>query len=343
MADYIDYQPLFAGFGMTLPSVNQLIGCWQEPHRYYHTEKHLQFLLGKIQELYNASKVDDREKQILLMAAFFHDAVYDPRATDNEVQSAHLFENLTKPHRDTAAIRQLILDTQQHIPSNPLSALFIELDMWIVTHSSFEELLQWENEIFKEYQFVDYSLYKKGRIAFLENCIRNYPQNQHNLQNLVSYLLYHRPNIGIYAGSFSPLHNGHLNILEKAERIFDKVIVARGINPEKEGHPTNLPPPQSILRYRQTENFKGLLTDYVTEKEKDATITLVRGLRNGDDLAYEVNQLRFMEDMKPGLKVVFIRCDKQFEHISSSAIRNLEKIRKGLGDKYLPKQEDNKL
>jgi phosphopantetheine adenylyltransferase len=41
--------------------------------------------------------------------------------------------------------------------------------------------------------------------------------------------------------------------------------------------------------------------------------------------------------MKPDLKVVFIRCDKQFEHISSSAIRNLEKINKGLGDKYLPK------
>jgi phosphopantetheine adenylyltransferase len=44
-----------------------------------------------------------------------------------------------------------------------------------------------------------------------------------------------------------------------------------------------------------------------------------------------------MEEMKPDLKVVFIRCDKQFEHISSSAIRNLEKINKGLGDKYLPK------
>jgi phosphopantetheine adenylyltransferase len=92
-----------------------------------------------------------------------------------------------------------------------------------------------------------------------------------------------------------------------------------------------------VLQFRQHEEFAGLLTDYLATKEEHADVTLVRGLRNGDDLDYEVNQLRFMEEMKPDLKVVFIRCDKQFEHISSSAIRNLEKINKGLGDKYLPK------
>jgi phosphopantetheine adenylyltransferase len=62
----------------------------------------------------------------------------------------------------------------------------------------------------------------------------------------------------------------------------------------------------------------------------------VKGLRNGDDLDYEVNQLRFMEEMYPELKVVFIQCDKEYEHISSSALRNLERIQIGLSKKYIP-------
>jgi len=207
--------------------------------------------------------------------------------------------------------------------------------MSVVTDSDFEALLTWERGIAREYQFVDYSLYKVGRISFLEHCIEAFPKNKTNLQNLVAYLKHHKPRIGIYAGSFNPFHHGHLNILEKAERIFDKIIVARGINPEKDNQLTNKRP-TGVLKYRQVEGFTGLLTDYITSKEEHADITLIRGLRNGDDLAYEVNQQRFMEDMKPNLKVVFIRCDMQFEHISSSAIRNLEKISKGLGDKYVP-------
>jgi pantetheine-phosphate adenylyltransferase len=207
--------------------------------------------------------------------------------------------------------------------------------MAIVTRSDFRTLLAWEKGIAKEYQFVDYSLYKMGRILLLEHFTKAYPENKANLQNLIGYLQHHKPQIGIYAGSFNPFHNGHLNILEKAEHIFDKVIVAQGINPEKEAASASLKK-LAVLKYRQIEHFGGLLTGYLTSKEEHADVVLVRGLRNGDDLGYEVNQLRFMEDMKPGLKVVFIRCDMQFEHISSSAIRNLEKIKEGLGNKYLP-------
>lgn len=56
----------------------------------------------------------------------------------------------------------------------------------------------------------------------------------------------------------------------------------------------------------------------------------MKGLRNGDDLDYEVNQLRFMEEMYPELKAVFIQCNKEYEHISSSSLRNLERIQIGL-------------
>ena len=114
------------------------------------------------------------------------------------------------------------------------------------------------------------------------------------------------------------------------------MIIAQGINPEKVQDNKMSVKNSPVLKYRQVETFIGLLTDYVNSKEVDAEVTVIRGLRNGDDLDYEVNQLRFMEEMKPNLKLIFINCDKQFEHISSSSIRNLERIKEGLGQKYIP-------
>jgi phosphopantetheine adenylyltransferase len=52
-------------------------------------------------------------------------------------------------------------------------------------------------------------------------------------------------------------------------------------------------------------------------------------------LAYEDNQLKFINDFKKDIDVVFFRCDEEFQHISSSAIRNLQSFRPGSGDKYL--------
>ncbi len=67
--------------------------------------------------------------------------------------------------------------------------------------------------------------------------------------------------LGIYAGSFNPIHRGHLNILQKARRVFDKVIVARGINPEK-GIAENTWP-KFIEDNYMCQSYEGLLTDYI--------------------------------------------------------------------------------
>lgn len=162
--------------------------------------------------------------------------------------------------------------------------------------------------------------------------------------------------IAIYPGSFNPFTVGHLNILNKAEAIFGKenVIIAVGINPEKitnealeairkKIYNPNLDPRVQAIKMnlpsKNAEGFIGFLTDYVWEKENNGyDVTIIKGLRNGDDLDYEVNQLRFMEEMKPDVKVIFITCDKQYEHVSSSAYRMLESVRAGAGHKYLAKE-----
>lgn len=143
--------------------------------------------------------------------------------------------------------------------------------------------------------------------------------------------------IAIYPGSFNPIHIGHINILEKAERIFGKgnVITAIGINPDKVN--TN---DKSYL-FEQDNNAKTIsqkinrnvityskfLHELVEDYEKENyNVVIIRGLRNGVDLDYEVNQMRFINDFKKDINVVYITCDQEFEHISSSAIRKIEQF-----------------
>jgi len=330
---YAPYTSLLAEYGVT--DVAHVAHAWREPHRYYHTEIHLQKLLADVATLAQQGDLTQEEKETLQVVAFFHDWVYDIKARDNEEQSAQIFMQYAHAHANALQIRDIILATKDHQANDKLGRMFCALDMRIVTHSSLAELLTWDRQIFKEYQWLDYSFYKVARLQVLDKFIHQYPENAQNLTALHDYATQFRPRVGVYAGSFNPFHFGHLNILEKAEKIFDKVIIAQGMNPEKvESGKKNVE--LQILHNRQCEPFVGFLTDYITLKEKECDLTLIRGLRNGDDLDYEINQWRFMEDMKPNLNIIFIACDQQFEHISSSAIKNLERIRKGAGEKYLP-------
>ncbi len=180
--------------------------------------------------------------------------------------------------------------------------------------------------VMTEYQKHDYSDYKAGRIQFLESFIEKNPGvNETNIRALIDYVKFRVPKIGVYAGSFNPFTKGHMNILEKSEKIFDKVIIAKGINPQKITYQKSngLEGLDNKLYYRQVEGFFGLITDYISEKSKDADITIIRGLRNGNDLDYEMNQIKFIKDFDSNIKHIFIHCDQEYEHISSSAIRKM--------------------
>src|SRR5690606_36423802 len=120
----------------------------------------------------------------------------------------------------------------------------------------------------------------------------------------------------------NPFHKGHFNVLQKAEKIFDKVIVAFGKNPDKSDL-RRFPVPQTITN-RQIEEYRGLLTTFIAGLGHD--VVVIRGLRNSTDFQYEQNQYRYLQELMPGIRIVNIFCDKEFEHISSSGIRTLERF-----------------
>lgn len=167
--------------------------------------------------------------------------------------------------------------------------------------------------------------------------------------------------LAIYPGSFNPFHIGHLNIVEKAQDIFgvDNVLVAIGNNPFKmkkekfsiskffsrifgqvKDKVSGNEAVDRALHIKnsigvETETYDTFLHEFVEKKESEGyNVVVIRGLRNGADLDYEVNQMRFINDFNKNIKVVYITCDLQYEHISSSSIRVMDSFRKGSGDRY---------
>src|SRR5438105_3900949 len=102
-------------------------------------------------------------------------------------------------------------------------------------------------------------------------------------------------NIAIYPGSFNPWHQGHEDILNKALKIFDKIIVLQGHNPAKL-EVKNKDFLLEIEKYKDRVEggfFKGLLVDAIKDFNFNA---IIRGLRNGHDLQYEMNNQYWNED-----------------------------------------------
>lgn len=150
-----------------------------------------------------------------------------------------------------------------------------------------------------------------------------------------------KPRIGLYPGSFNPFHVGHLDIVKQAANLFDRLVIAKGINPAKKGLNDTFPMPVTFLTtFRHdvditVDSYNTLLVDYIKQMETDFNVTVVRGLRNGADLEYEQNIVAFLRGMHPQIKVVAFYCDPAFRHISSQALRDIAHFSKSEYDKYV--------
>ncbi len=147
--------------------------------------------------------------------------------------------------------------------------------------------------------------------------------------------------IAIYPGSFDPITIGHLNIVRRASRIFDKVIVCVMVNAGKSTSMFSQEERADLIRRvtREIPNVevdcsRELLADYA--RRKNASI-IVKGLRAGSDFEYEFQMAQINHKLNPSLDTVFLGSEHQFMYVSSSMVRELGFYEVELTD-FLPEE-----
>lgn len=139
--------------------------------------------------------------------------------------------------------------------------------------------------------------------------------------------------VAIYPGSFDPVTNGHLDILERSKKLFDKVVCAVGVNSSK--NPLfSLEEKLDMLYHTVPEgvwidSFDGLLVDYAKKVKKDykaEQMIIVRGLRLTTDFEYE--DLMFFNNTKldSSIETIFLPSKQELLHINSGIVRDVSKM-----------------
>ena len=131
----------------------------------------------------------------------------------------------------------------------------------------------------------------------------------------------------IYPGSFDPITNGHVSIIKRAMRIFDKVIVAVSEN-ETKGPLFSLEERVSMIKTLQLEGvdvipFKGLLVDLCVEKDVSV---MIRGLRAVSDFEYELQLALVNRRMNRDVETIFLMTDYKYSFLSSSMIKDMARF-----------------
>ena len=132
--------------------------------------------------------------------------------------------------------------------------------------------------------------------------------------------------IGICPGSFDPVTLGHMDIISRACKIFDEVIVAVPVNPDKRASSTveermeMLRTVTADMENVEVDCVRGLLADYASEKHAAA---IVKGLRAISDFEYEFQMALTNKKLNPNLETLFLTAEADSMYLSSSMVREI--------------------
>jgi pantetheine-phosphate adenylyltransferase len=141
--------------------------------------------------------------------------------------------------------------------------------------------------------------------------------------------------IAIYPGTFDPITFGHIDVIERAAKIFDKIIVVIAVNSKK----VNLFSPDerlemskvslSHLQNVEVEYTDGILIDYAVSKKATA---IIRGIRTVTDYDYEMMIAMMNRKMQPDISTLFLMPHEKYSFLNSSVIREISKFGKDVSE-----------
>ncbi len=134
--------------------------------------------------------------------------------------------------------------------------------------------------------------------------------------------------VAIYPGSFDPLTNGHLSLIQRGLKMFDRLIVAITVNPKKVPL-FSLEERRELIREAcqdprvEVDSFQGLLVEYA--KQRNVNV-LIRGLRAVSDFEYEFQLANMNRKLAPGIETVFMMTGEDYFYISSQLVREVASL-----------------
>jgi pantetheine-phosphate adenylyltransferase len=137
----------------------------------------------------------------------------------------------------------------------------------------------------------------------------------------------------LLAGSFDPFTLGHQSLVTQSLNIFDHLTILLAVSPDKKSFFTldeRVKMLEELFKARPNINIdtcQGIVTDYAL---KEGINTLIRGVRNAVDLAYEQQLAEINKVLAPEVQTIFLNCESAYQHISSTYVREFLKYGKDI-------------
>jgi pantetheine-phosphate adenylyltransferase len=141
--------------------------------------------------------------------------------------------------------------------------------------------------------------------------------------------------IAVYPGTFDPITNGHVDVIERASQLFDKVIVVVSVNSKKETLFTDaerLDMAKESLKQLsnvEVETHRGLTVDFARSK---GAVALIRGIRAISDFEYEFQIALMNRKLVPEVTTIFLMPHERYTYLNSSIIRELSKYKQDVSE-----------
>jgi pantetheine-phosphate adenylyltransferase len=132
--------------------------------------------------------------------------------------------------------------------------------------------------------------------------------------------------IALYPGSFDPVTNGHVNLIERGLEVFDRLVVAVATNVNKTPLFTvddRMAMIREVIHDNErvdVDSFSGLLVDYAAKRKASV---ILRGLRAISDFEFEFQMTHMNRRLKPDIEIVFMMTDEEFFFVSSQLVREV--------------------